>query len=323
MPELPEVEIASRQLRRWLAGRRIVSARAAKSRVIRGQTQARFAGLAGHRLLGIERFGKWMLLSFDGGEGLISHLGMTGKWVLREGGDQAPPWVRASLVLDDGHALDYRDMRLFGRLIRGKTEQLRASPSLRALGPDPLGGIDVDRLHAALVRTRRSMKEALMDQRTLAGLGNIQVSESLYRAKIDPRRPAVSMTREETARLARAIDESLRATLDDEDSAEPITYVEEGGENVFLVYDRARQPCGTCETPIERIVQGGRSTFFCPTCQPRWKRRAIPRIGPARNPARASTAGASSRQSPARRLVLIQGGRSPRRSAGEPQKKRR
>src|SRR3954465_12025236 len=168
MPELPEVEIASRQLRRWLGGRRIVSAHAARSRVIRGQTQARFAGLAGHRLLGIERFGKWMLLSFDGGEGLISHLGMTGKWVRRREKEPRPAHVRASLILDDGHALDYRDMRLFGRLIRGKTERLRTSTGLSALGPDPLQGIDVERLHAVLVRTRRSMKEALMDQRTLA-----------------------------------------------------------------------------------------------------------------------------------------------------------
>src|SRR3989449_579880 len=93
-------------------------------------------------------------------------------------------------------------LRLFGRLIRGKTEQLRALPALRALGPDPLGGIDVERLHGTLARTRRSMKEALMDQRTLAGLGNIQVSESLYRARIDPQRPALSMSRAETERLA-------------------------------------------------------------------------------------------------------------------------
>src|SRR5437016_9051749 len=90
MPELPEVEIASRQLRGWLQGRRIVSARAERSRVIRGQTQARFAGLAGHRLIGIERFGKWMLLSFDGGEGLLSHLGMTGKWIRRRADEPRP-----------------------------------------------------------------------------------------------------------------------------------------------------------------------------------------------------------------------------------------
>jgi formamidopyrimidine-DNA glycosylase len=295
MPELPEVEIASRQLRSWLLGRRIVAARAERSRVIRGQTPARFAALAGHRLVDIERFGKWMLLSFDGGEGLISHLGMTGKWVRRRADDPRPSHVRASLTLDDGHAVDYRDMRLFGRLVRGKTEQLRSSEALRALGPDPLGGIDVDRLHSALLRTKRSMKEALMDQRTLAGLGNIQVSESLHRAGIDPQRPAYTMTREDAERLADAIRDALRATLADEDSPEPITYVEEGGENVFLVYDRAGQPCSTCGTPIERIVQGGRSTYFCPSCQSRWRARpARRRKAPVSRPRKAA------RRSPAR-----------------------
>jgi formamidopyrimidine-DNA glycosylase len=302
MPELPEVEIASRQLRSWLEGRRIVSARAEKSRVIRGQTQARFGGLVGRRLAGIERFGKWMLLSFDGGEGLISHLGMTGKWVRRRTEEAKPSHVRASLTLEDGHAVDYRDMRLFGRLIRGKIPELRASEALRALGPDPLEGIDVDRLHALLSRTKRSMKEALMDQRTLAGLGNIQVSESLHRAGIDPRRPAHSMAREETERLAEAIGASLRATLTDEDSPEPITYVEEGGENVFVVYDRAGQPCSTCGTAIERIVQGGRSTYYCPSCQPRWRARPS-RRGRGRAPARKA-----GRRSPARR-VRTSGGR--------------
>ena len=290
MPELPEVEIASRQLRSWLDGRRIVAARAERSRVIRGQTQSRFGGLVGHRLTGIERIGKWMLLSFDRGEGLISHLGMTGKWIRRAAADPRPAHVRASLTLDDGNAVDYRDMRLFGRLVRGRTEQLRGWPGLRVLGPDPLRGIDVDRLHSVLARTRRTMKEALMDQRTLAGLGNIQVSESLYRARIDPQRPAHSMTREETERLAQAIGESLRATLQDEDSPEPITYVEEGGENVFLVYDREGQPCGNCGTKIQRIVQGGRSTYYCPVCQPRWRVRGVSRTGPARSPARASPA---------------------------------
>src|SRR2546427_179650 len=236
MPELPEVEIASRQLRGWLQGRRIASARAERSRVIRGQTQARFAGLAGHRLTAIERFGKWMLLSFDGGEGLLSHLGMTGKWIRRRADEPRPAHVRASLALDDGHAVDYRDMRLFGRLIRGKTEQLRALPALRA---------------------------------TLAG----------------------------------------------EDSPEPITYVEEGGENVFLVYDRAGEPCGNCGTAIRRIVQGGRSTYYCPHCQPRWRARATSRTGPVRAPARASVAlQKAARRSPARRLRVIQGGRTSQRT---------
>jgi formamidopyrimidine-DNA glycosylase len=315
MPELPEVEIASRQLRAWLQGRRVVSARAQRSRVIRGQTPARFAGLAGHRLTDIERFGKWMLLSFDGGEGLVSHLGMTGKWIRRRAEGPPPSHVRASLTLDDGNAVDYRDMRLFGRLIRGKTAELRESAALRALGPDPLDAIDVDRFHSVLARTRRTMKEALMDQRTLSGLGNIQVSESLHRARIDPQRPALSMTREETERLADAIGDSLRATLREEDSPEPITYVEEGGENVFLVYDREDQPCTTCSTPIRRIVQGGRSTFYCPFCQPRWRARGTTRTGPLRAAAvRQAPRRESVQRAPARRLRVLQGGRSARRT---------
>src|SRR5207302_2876308 len=121
MPELPEVEIASRQLRHWLLGKRIARARAERTRVIRGQGPQRFAALAGHALSDIERFGKWMLLSFDGGEGLLSHLGMTGKWIRRRPGEDAPSHVRATLQLDDGSAIDYRDPRLFGRLVRGKT----------------------------------------------------------------------------------------------------------------------------------------------------------------------------------------------------------
>src|SRR5438105_8013118 len=260
MPELPEVEIASRQLRSWLLGRRIAAARAERSRVIRGQGPQRFAALAGRRLVGIERLGKWMLLEFDRGEGLASHLGMTGKWIRRRRGERAPPHVRATLELADGHAVDYRDPRLFGRLIRGKIDELRRLPTLRALGPDPLREVDLDRLHALLSRTRRSLKEALMDQRTLAGLGNIYVGEALHRARLDPQRPGISISREETERLAEAIAAALRAALEAEDSPEPITYVEEGGENVFLVYDREGQPCSNCRTPIVRIVQGGRST---------------------------------------------------------------
>jgi formamidopyrimidine-DNA glycosylase len=274
MPELPEVEIAARHLRSWARGRRIVEARAERTRVIRGQQPRRFAELVGHRLVDVERAGKWMLLSFDGGEGLISHLGMTGKWVRRAERDLPGSHVRASLTLDDRHSIDYRDPRLFGRLVRGKVDALRSLPAWRSLGPDPLAGIDVARFESLLRKTRRSIKEALMDQRLLAGLGNIQVAESLYRASLHPQRPAPSLRLEEVSRLARAIEESLRFTLGLEDSPAPLTYVEEpGADNSFLVYGHAGEPCGNCGTEIERIVQGGRSTFFCPHCQPLAARR--------------------------------------------------
>ena len=297
MPELPEVEIASRQLRAWAKGRLITRATAARSRVIRGQTPRRFAELTGHRLEDIERLGKWMILRFDGGEGLVSHLGMTGKWIRRGAAESPPSHVRATLELDDGSALDYRDPRLFGRLVRGTVAALRKLEGIAALGPDPLPGVDAARLHRVLGGTRRSLKEALMDQRTLAGLGNIQVSESLHRAGLHPERPGHSLGADEAGTLARAIGESLRATLREEDSDQPITYVEEGGENFFLVYDRAGAPCISCGTPIERIVQGGRSTFFCPRCQ---ERTAL-RTGAARADRPAPARARASARPPARK----------------------
>jgi formamidopyrimidine-DNA glycosylase len=269
MPELPEVEIASRQLRAWALGRRITAVQTARSRVIRGQKPADFGALAGHTPTNLERHGKWMLLLFDRGLGLISHLGMTGKWLRRERGAAPPKHLRASLDLSDKGVLDYTDPRLFGRLIAGSVEQLRAHPSLAALGPDPLGGIDAARLYQSLQRTRRSIKEALMDQSTLAGLGNIHVGESLHRAALHPERPADSLSQDEAALLARHIEESIRFALEAQDGPEPIQYVEEGGENPFLVYGRAGEPCPGCGSEIERIVQGGRSTFFCANCQPR------------------------------------------------------
>jgi formamidopyrimidine-DNA glycosylase len=268
MPELPEVETAARQLRDWVQGRRLLAAHAEATRVTRGQDREGLSRVVGHRLLSIERLGKWMLLSFDRGAGLLSHLGMTGKWLRRGRHDAAPSHVRATLEFEGGVFADYRDPRLFGRLLAGPTEALRKLPTLAALGPDPLGGIDVRALAAALGKTQRSIKEALMDQTTLAGLGNIQVSESLHRAGLHPERTSASLTPAEVQRLATSIGDSLRFTLEHEKGEEPIDYVEEGGANYFLVYGRAGEPCKSCQTPLERIVQGGRSTFFCPRCQP-------------------------------------------------------
>jgi len=291
MPELPEVETAARQLREWAQGRRLTGARAEKTRVVRGGPDAQpLAPLVGHRLLSIERLGKWMLLSFDRGAGLLSHLGMTGKWLRRGRNDAPASHTRASLEFEGGVVLDYRDPRLFGRLLAGSTEELRRLPTLASLGPDPLSGIDVRAFAATLARTSRSIKEALMDQQTLAGLGNIQVSESLFRALLHPERPAQSLSREEVERLARAIDASLRFTLAHEKGDDPIAYVEEGGANFFLVYGHAGAPCPTCQTPIERIVQGGRSTFFCPRCQPAATPRRRKSPPPARPPAAKSPA---------------------------------
>jgi formamidopyrimidine-DNA glycosylase len=284
MPELPEVEVAARNLRRWAVGRRIRAARAGAgaARIFRPGGPRALQALAGARVRQVDRVGKNLLVTLDGGNakpgplGVWSHLGMTGKWVRRAAGDPAPRFSRLELDLDDGARLHYADMRLFGRFRLVPGARFDALPDLRALGPDPLvHGIDADALAARLARTRLPIKVAIMDQRLLPGVGNIQASEGLNRAGIDPRRPARTLSRAEVGRLARGLLASFRFTLgrfkaagvDGRDA--DVVYVEEqASANPFRVYDRAGARCPHCRRgTIERIVQAGRSTFFCRVCQ--------------------------------------------------------
>jgi formamidopyrimidine-DNA glycosylase len=275
MPELPEVEIAARNLRRWAEGRRIEAAEAEPSarRLFRPASPRAFAAaLAGARVARVDRKGKQLLLTLEaagGSLGLISHLGMTGKWVRRAGGEPGPPHSRARLRLEDGAVLHYRDPRLFGRLRLVPGARFGEVPEVAALGPDPLqDGVDPSRLAARLARIRRPVKVALLDQGLLAGVGNILASESLFRARIDPRRRASSLSRAEAGRLARAVEAAVRETIEREDSPE-VAYVEEpGAENPFRVYAREGEPCPRCRSGrIRRTVQAQRSTYWCPRCQ--------------------------------------------------------
>ncbi|HEU4382496.1 MAG TPA: bifunctional DNA-formamidopyrimidine glycosylase/DNA-(apurinic or apyrimidinic site) lyase [Anaeromyxobacteraceae bacterium] len=275
MPELPEVEIAARNLRRWTEGRSIQRAETEPGarRIFRpGSPRAFAAALAGARVAGVSRRGKHLLLTLEGGRGalgLLSHLGMTGKWVRRGDGESPPSHSRARLRLDDGAVLHYRDPRLFGRLRLVPGARFAEVPEVAALGPDPLlDGVDPAQLAARLARLRRPVKVALLDQGLLAGVGNILASEALFRARIHPRRRASSLRRAEVRRLAHAVEASVRETIEREDSPE-IAYVEEPGtENPFLVYAREGEPCPRCRRGrIRRAVQAQRSTYWCPRCQ--------------------------------------------------------
>jgi formamidopyrimidine-DNA glycosylase len=281
LPELPEVEIAARNLRRWTAGRRIVRIDPdPKARyVFRPSTPAAFArALEGARFGAIRRIGKQLLVSLErDGEpvGLLAHLGMTGKWVRREGDRDPPRFSRARFGLDDGGTLHFDDLRLFGRLRVVPGARFEELPEIAALGPDPLEeGIDVDRLAEGLARSRLAVKVRILDQAILPGVGNIQASESLFRARIDPRRPSRTLARGEVERLAAAVLESVKESIAREEGPE-ITYVEEpGAENPFLVYGREGERCPRCRRArIVRVVQAQRSTFACPRCQ----RARIPR----------------------------------------------
>jgi formamidopyrimidine-DNA glycosylase len=165
--------------------------------------------------------------------------------------------------------LHFSDLRLFGRLRAVPGARFDGVPEVAALGPDPLEtGIDPERLHAALSRSRLPVKVRIMDQAILPGVGNIYASEALFRARIDPRRKSSTLSRKETGALAGAILEAMREGIARQEGPE-ITYVEEpGSENPFLVYAREGERCPRCRrAKIARVVQAQRSTFFCPRCQ--------------------------------------------------------
>lgn len=266
MPELPEVEVARRNLQRWLGRRRLTRVELSPSVFYNGRANDYAAKLCGRTILRVERRGKWLRLVSDGALTLYSHLGMTGKWVARASDDAPQRFERARL--DAGaRSVRYVDPRRFGRLFGAVADQRPAAWA--ALGPDPLlDGIDIVQLHNKLARSRRSIKETLLDQTVLAGVGNIQAAEALWRARIHPARASKSLTPAEVGALARAVEASIRDTLADEDGPE-ITYVEEpGADNPFDVYGRAGEPCPRCRARLRRIVQGGRSTVYCARCQP-------------------------------------------------------
>lgn len=269
MPELPEVEHARRTLARWAEGRRIAEAEVGASRLLRGAAPAAVrAGLVGRRVEAAERRGKWILVRLEGDAGLGLHLGMSGKVVGVPTGGGPPPYARLVLHLDDGGQLAVTSRRLFGRVVAAPFVELAARPELRTLGPDPLEADDLEGLLArALAGTRRPVKTVLMDQTRVAGLGNIQAAEALWRAGIHPAAPASGLGPEDRRRLAAGIAESLARTL--ADLERDGTYLSEGGSNPFRVYGRAGEGCPRCGAPIVREVLGGRATFRCPTCQDR------------------------------------------------------
>jgi formamidopyrimidine-DNA glycosylase len=281
MPELPEVEVASRNLRRWMNQRKIrgIEPLDGSKRIFRPATASAMDALVGASFHGVRRVGKNILMTLEtrsGPAGLWSHLGLTGKWVHRAAGAPEPPFARVAIELDDRSWLYYVDTRIFGRLRVVPGAAFEEIPEISALGPDPLAdGIDARALHAKLAKIGKPIKVAIMDQALLPGIGNIQAIEGLHRAAIDPRRPAKSLSQAEVNHLRKGLLDSIEFTLASfaEDGADggasDITYVEERrSPNPFLIYGRKGEPCPRCKKGvITRIVQAQRATYFCPNCQ--------------------------------------------------------
>jgi formamidopyrimidine-DNA glycosylase len=237
--------------------------------------------LTGARIEGLERRAKYLLAALDTGETLVAHLGMTGRFTI---GDHQPgrfhnqaggveKHTHLVFETDRGRVIAFNDARRFGYMDLIPTEALARHPWFKGLGPEPLGdGFNPTALAAALKGRKQSIKVTLLDQRVLAGLGNIYVSEALYRAGLDPRRAAGELKPREIRKLVEAVKvvlaeavEAGGSTLRDYRSADgELGYF----QHSFRVYGREGEACpnARCGT-IERIVQGGRSTFFCPKCQ--------------------------------------------------------
>ena len=224
------------------------------------------AELQGERVAAVERRGKYLLVRFDTGRALVVHLRMTGSFR----GDETPH-TRAVITLDDATRILYRDVRRFGTWLLLEPGELDSYLDAK-LGAEPLGrGFGPRALATALDGRRAPIKAALLDQRTVAGLGNIYVDEALWRARIHPLKPARELDDDEVRAVHRAIRAALRmgiarqgATLRD--------YAQPDGrrgtmQHEFKVYGRGGEPCDRCGTPIEKTRVGGRGTWYCPTCQ--------------------------------------------------------
>jgi formamidopyrimidine-DNA glycosylase len=275
MPELPEVETVVRGLRPHLEGR-ILAAVVARRADIRTPIPPDFVQRAtGARVLGVRRRAKWILADLDRGATLLVHLGMSGRLVLQHGTPGAPgPHDHVEFRTDDGATVRFTDPRRFGVVDLVDSDSLAADRRFSGLGPEPLDpGFDAAALERALAGSRAPLKTALLDQRNVAGLGNIYVCEALFRCRLSPVRRAGTVRGEKAAALCAAI----KATLGDAIKAGGSSardYVQASGElgwfqHQWAVYDRAGSPCPGCDCGkgVRRIVQAGRSTFYCPRRQ--------------------------------------------------------
>ncbi|MFG1477441.1 bifunctional DNA-formamidopyrimidine glycosylase/DNA-(apurinic or apyrimidinic site) lyase [Xanthobacter sp. V4C-4] len=292
MPELPEVETVRRGLLPVLQGAVIESAEARRPD-LRWPLPENFAErLAGRRVEALGRRAKYLLADLSGGEVMILHLGMSGS--IRIDGARvkgrpglfhhpradAGPHDHVVLHLAGGATITFNDPRRFGAILIVPYDRLDSHPLLQSLGPEPLGnGFNAEYLARACARRHTCLKSALLDQKMVAGLGNIYVCEALHRAGLSPRRAAHTLATREggptlrAERLVTAIRDVLRAAIQAGGSSLRDHRQVDGQlgyfQHAFRVYGREGEPCPTlhCKGSIQRIVQGGRSTFFCPVCQ--------------------------------------------------------
>ncbi len=259
MPELPEVERAARLIRRAALGKTIQAVKAIHPALKRRFKAAQSRAARGKRIDKVERRGKHQLLHLDSGDTLVVHFRMNGDWGVGRAGEPLDRFARAAIELTDGTRISLVDRRALSSITLDKSGE-SSLPRLGREANDPT--LDADYLIDVLRRKKVAIKPALMDQGVIAGLGNIYAAEALWEAKIDPRCPSAGVT---LARLEKLVG-AIRLVLSPK-KRRPGRYTDKRGTGRFAVYDREGKECRRGDGTIERIVQAGRSTYFCPKCQ--------------------------------------------------------
>lgn len=272
MPELPEVESAARRLRPRVVGRTLERIDLLHPAYRRRLPPAAARLTEGRRVLGVERRGKHQVIRLEGSVYILAHFRMTGSWEIAKADRPLHRYARAVMHFGDDLRVSLVDSRALGTFTVHQSEQ-----DLPSLGTEPLEKeFTAEGLGAALARRRIAIKIALLDQRVVAGVGNIYAAESLWRAKIDPRTPSNTLSPVQLEALVDAIRQTLRSA-----GRSGARYREDAGPR-FKVYDREGKPCFRCGDRIARIIQAQRSTCYCPSCQKRKRARATRRTRESR-----------------------------------------
>lgn len=276
MPELPEVDLVKRHLQMILPGRTIRSAELRREKLVPDMDADSFAArLENSRIAAVGRRGKHILFELSSGDTLITHLRMSGRFMLLDPSAADPKFAHAVFYFDDGR-LVFEDQRHFGLMKIVPTAELHDAKELKKLAPEPFGDeFSPEYLFAKLKASGRTLKEFLLDQTKVTGLGNIYAAEAMFRSRLHPAKRANSISRKKAELLHSSIRGVLRDSIGVSESVplEPANiggnFYGEGASGEWSVYGREGGPCVSCKTPIRRIRQAARSTFFCPACQRR------------------------------------------------------
>jgi formamidopyrimidine-DNA glycosylase len=274
VPELPEVETVRRRLEPGLVGRTFERVEISDPRLTRPFDPVEVAAeLEGERVAAVDRRGKYLIVWFDTGRALLIHLRMTGNLlhVSPETPFRAGLHRRAVVRLDDGSDVVYRDVRRFGTWLLAEPDEVEPYLAAR-LGREPLAAsFTTKRLAETLANRRTPVKAAILDQRRIAGVGNIYADEALWRARVHPQQAAGDLGLDELRALHRGIRAALKAGIERQGATLRDYRTPDGGsgrmQHEFKVYGREGEPCPRCGRPIEKIRAAGRGTWFCPTCQ--------------------------------------------------------